>query len=400
MKKTFCLIYILLFLAGCGDTRPFLRKSAPEDLVQPGRPEDRPNHKNVLTFFALGDWGTGDETQKAVAAGLKQEIEELPSGRNTAPFVLGLGDNVYEVGLPEGWNNPVATRLLERTFGNIYSDIKYDGQKVVFHIVPGNHDHNDIAGGIDFAGDIIHQETTAERLYDNWKYYPIDPEKNTDTDDLENYQTLKDEDIYKLTIPQEIPIKTNGEISIIAIDTQVLLNLYESNNTDALQKHLNDLESFLQNDSKWKFIIGHHPIKSHGKHAGFRKAIWWVPPIILITIIDKLFYKPLQDLDNKHYKKFIEDLSAIMQKKPFTFYLSGHDHSLQLLEVGKKNFQIVAGSASKLSEVTHKSDTIFSHSANGFTRFDITDKELWIEFFEVNVENSEINSTGLLKISN
>ena len=157
MKKSVSLICFVLFLAGCSDTRPFIRKTTPDDLVQPGRPENRPNHRNVLTFFALGDWGTGGETQKAVAAGLKQEIAELPSGRNTAPFVLGLGDNVYEVGLPEGWNNPHATKLLERTFGNVYSDIKYDSQNVVFHIVPGNHDHNDIAGGIYFAGDIIHQ---------------------------------------------------------------------------------------------------------------------------------------------------------------------------------------------------------------------------------------------------
>ena len=400
MKNIFCLISILPFLAGCVDTRPFLRKPAPKDLVQSGRREDRPNHKNVLTFFALGDWGTGDETQKAVAAGLKHEIEKLPSGRNSAPFVLGLGDNVYEVGLPKGWNNPKATKLLEQTFGSAFSDIKYDGQNVVFHIVPGNHDHNDIAGGSDFAGDIIHQETTAERLYPNWEYYPIDPEKNTDTDDLKNYQALKNEDIYKLTIPQQIPIESSGEISIIAIDTQVLLNLYENNKTEVLQKHLTGLESFLQNDSKWNFIIGHHPIKTHGWHGGFRKAIWWVPPIILITIIDKLFFKPLQDLDNEHYKKLIEDLSTIIKKKPFTFYLSGHEHSLQLLEVGKKNFQLVSGSVAKLSEVTHKSDTVFSHSANGFARFDITDKELWIEFFEVNGENSEISSTGLLKISN
>ena len=89
-----------------------------------------------------------------------------------------------------------------------------------------------------------------------------------------------------------------------------------------------------------------------------------------------------------------------MKKYPGSFYLAGHEHNLQFLEVGKNNFQIVSGSAAKLSGVTHKSDTIFSHSAYGFARFDITDEELWIEFFEVNVENEEMNSTALFKVSN
>jgi len=217
---------------------------------------------------------------------------------------------------------------------------------------------------------------------------------------LENYQALKKEDIGKLTIPQKIPIESAGKISVIAIDTQVMLNLYENSKTEVLQKHLNELESLLQNDSKWKFLIGHHPIKSHGKHGGFRKAIWWVPPIILYTIVDILFIKRLQDIDNRYYKKLTKDLSTIMKKYPRAFYLAGHEHSLQFLEVGKHNFQIVSGSAAKLSGVSHKSDTIFSHSAYGFARFDITDEELWIEFFDVNVENNQSDSTGLLKISN
>ncbi len=372
----------------------------PEDLLQPGRLEDRPNHENVLTFYALGDWGTGKDKQKSVAQALQKNIEQIPPGRKVAPFVLGLGDNVYEKGLAEGWNNPTAIRQLEETFGTKYADVKYGGKNVTFHIVPGNHDHNGIAGGKEGFGDIIHQETTAEGMYDYWEYYPIDPEKNSDTDDLTNYQALKDHDLDKLTIPQKLPIEADGKVSIIAIDTQVLLNLYQKSKKEDLQKHLNQLKSLLQNNSKWKFIIGHHPIKTHGTHGGFRKAIFWVPPIILYTIIDKLFIKPIQDLDNSHYKKLIEDLGNIIKKYPRAFYLAGHEHSLELLEIDKKNFQLVSGSAAKLSGVGHKSDTIFSHAANGFTRFDVTDEELWIEFFEVDVENRALNSTALLKISN
>lgn len=400
MKKIISLIYILLLLAGCSDTRPFIRKMTTDDLLQPGRPEDRPNHENVLTFFALGDWGTGKKEQKAVAEALRKNVEQIPPGRKVAPFALGLGDNIYERGLAEGWDNPAAIRQLEKTFGEKYSDIKYENKNISFHIVPGNHDHNGVAGGKGGFGDILNQETTAERLYDYWEYYPIDPDKNSDTDDLKNYQTLLNEDIHKLTIPQKLPIAAEEKISIIAIDTQVLLNIYQKDKKEDLQKHLNLLESLLQNDSKWKFIIGHHPLRTHGTHGGFRTAIWWIPPIILYTIVDKLFIKPIQDLDNSHYKKLIEDLGTILKKYPRTFYLAGHEHSLELLEIGKNNFQLVSGSAAKLSGVTHKADTIFSHSAYGFARFDLTNEELWIEFFEVDVQNAQMNSTSLLTLSN
>jgi len=114
--KSVSLICLLLFLAGCSDTRPFIRKAAPDDMVQPGRPEDRPNNQNVLTFFALGDWGTGKGEQKAVAAALGKNVGQIPPGRKVAPFVLGLGDNVYEKGLLEGWDNPGALSLLDQTF--------------------------------------------------------------------------------------------------------------------------------------------------------------------------------------------------------------------------------------------------------------------------------------------
>lgn len=399
MLKILRIVSLLLFLSSCSDIKPFLKETGAEDYVQLGNPQERPNHENVLTFYALGDWGTGKENQKAVAQALKENVNGIPSGRKIAPFVLGLGDNIYEHGLPEGWGNPEAVKLLEKTFGSIYNDIKYDDENLTFHIVPGNHDYDQIAGGRKGFGDIIHQETTAEKLYPYWKYYPIDPARNSDTEDSTNYQALKDQDIFSLTVPENIPIETDGKISITAIDTQVLLDLYQKNDQENLQKHFRKLESLLMEDAKWKFIIGHHPVQSHGKHGGFRTAFWWMPPIFLGTFVDILFVKPLQELDNASNRRFQHDLMNIMKKYRVHFYLAGHDHNLQFLKVGQKNFQIISGSAAKLSPVTHRKDTLFSQSAHGFVRFDLADNALWIEFFEVDVKNRTFNSTALYKIS-
>ncbi len=72
-----------------------------------------------------------------------------------------------------------------------------------------------------------------------------------------------------------------------------------------------------------------------------------------------------------------------MKKKHIQIYLAGHDHSLQLIDIDNSHLQIISGSAGKLSGTSHKADTYFSHSAYGFVRFDVTDFQFWIEFFDV-----------------
>ncbi|HEX9652337.1 MAG TPA: metallophosphoesterase [bacterium] len=374
-----------------------MRKLSDHDFVRPGDPAQRPNHSEVLTFYVLGDWGTGNENQRAVALALKKNVAELPSDRTQAPFVLELGDNVYEVGLKEGWNEPLTTTLLHQTFGEIYSQVKYNGRELRYHIIPGNHDHAGRTGGKYGWGDIIHQETTAEALYPNWRYYPIDPSLNSDNNDSTNYVQLKEAEIFALTIPERVPAARESLLGVYAIDTQVILEIYQKKDNDLLQKHWQTLEALLSEDKRWKIVMGHHPVKSHGKHAGFRTAIWWIPPITLFTVVDKLFYKRLQDLDNPSYRRFRKDLIALMKKHDVPFYFSGHEHNLQFLEIDSEHFQIISGSAGKLSAVTHKDDTLFSHSAFGFARCDVTEDELWIEFFEAVADG--YRSNALYKIT-
>jgi hypothetical protein len=397
IRFKFCWALALILLISCSDTQPFLRKLSDRDLVQPGDPAQRPNHSEVATFYVLGDWGTGDDNQRTVAHALKKNVAELPAERTHPPFVLELGDNIYEVGLKAGWNHFLTTQLLHDTFGEIYSEVKYNGRELIYHLVPGNHDHAGRAGGKHGWGDVIHQETTAEALYPNWRYYPVDPAKNSDANDSTNYAQLKEENILALTIPEKVQTPAQNLVKILALDTQVMLEIYQKNDAELLQKHWQTLESLLRGNAEWKIIIGHHPVKSHGKHGGFRTAIWWVPPLTLFTIVDKLFIKRLQDLDNPNYQRFRKDLIALMKKHGVAFYLAGHEHNLQFLEIDNAHFQIISGSAGKLSPVTHKDDTIFSHAAFGFARFDVTEDEFWIEFFEALPEG--YRSNALYKIT-
>ncbi|MFQ5823285.1 MAG: metallophosphoesterase [bacterium] len=413
-KKIKILILSIMLLQACSDTKPFIRK------ILQGDPNQRPNNPEVITFYALGDWGTGNKHQEAVAEALRENVSKIPKGRKISPLVLGLGDNIYSKGLPEGWNNPKVHQLLEKTFGQIYKDVQYEGRELVYYMIPGNHDHGGKPGGKNGWGDVIQQETMAEKLYEPyWRYYPIDPAKNADTNDSTDYHTLKEQDIFSLTLPEQININESKTIAIVAIDTQVLLKLYSQKDFKMVRRHWERLESLLEEEVDLKIVIGHHPLKSHGRHGGFRPLVewtwsgttgfikpWWIRPLTFIwlpflsTSIDKLFLKLNQDLDNSAYKHFQHDLIQLMNLYNVKIYLSGHEHSLQFLMIDNNHFQIISGSAGKLSPVTHKNDTLFSHTSPGFVRFDITTNEIWVEFFQVDIKSSSYQSSALFKINN
>lgn len=395
LKNSIWLLLVCSILANCSDTKPFMREGVN---MKFGVLNERPTDETVLTFYALGDWGTGKANQKAVAAELEKNVKSLPANKTVAPFAVELGDNIYEDGLHAGWGNPLVEERLHKNFGGVYDEVKYDGENIDFHIIPGNHDYAGIATNEEISiGDIVHQETTAEKLYPNWKYYPIDPEKNSDTNDAENYQQLKEADIFELTTPEKIP--DTGPVDIFALDTQVLLDLYNGKNKSGLKLHWQKLQNLVTNSTApWKVLIGHHPLKTHGTHGGYRSAFWYIPPMIIGLAIDKLFLRRLQDTDHGAYKAFQKDLTKFMKKNAVQFYLSGHEHNLQLLGIGDNAFQVVSGSAGKLTPLTHKSDTFFSLQKHGFVRFDVTEEELWMEFLAVEPETGTHHSAGLFRL--
>lgn len=395
LKNSIWILLACSIFTNCSDTKPFLREGVN---VKFGVPNEKPTGETVLTFYALGDWGTGNANQKAVAVELGKNVKSLPANKTVPPFVVELGDNIYENGLHTGWGNPLVEDRLDRNFGEVYDEVKYEGKNIDFHIIPGNHDYAGKATNAEITiGDVMHQETTAEKLYPNWKYYPIDPDKNSDTNDEENYLQLQEADIFKITTPEKIP--NTGLVDIFALDTQVLLDLYDKKNKAGLTLHWQKLQELLENSAApWKIIIGHHPIKTHGRHGGYRSAIWYVPPIIIALAINKLFVQRLQDTGHRAYKAFRKDLTKFIKRNNVQFYLSGHEHNLQLLGIGDNAFQVISGSAGKLTPLTHKNDTFFSLQKYGFVRFDVTEKELWMDFLAVEPETGTHHSVGLFKL--
>ena len=81
-------------------------------------------NRNQVAFAVIGDTGTGDEAQLAVARQMVSRREKSPF-----EFVLMLGDNIYETG---------DSKYIKPRFEEPYKDLLAAGVK--FYAVLGNHD--------------------------------------------------------------------------------------------------------------------------------------------------------------------------------------------------------------------------------------------------------------------
>ena len=366
----------------------------------------------TVTFYALGDWGTASTHQKVVAQILRRDLQQLKN-THSIPFVLGLGDNVYPDGLPDkNFNDAQVSHMLNERFGQAYHNTKYAKQSVAFHVVPGNHDYHQTNGR-------LHEETTAEYLFDGkndspvFKSYPIHHGEIADSNDQEEHQALKKKNLQDIALPQSV-VDTE-QLLVIALDTPLYLKLYAQGKTAVIQQHWSYLRNKLQQSpAKWKLLFGHHPLKSHGSHGGFRSVREWtwtgtrdVIPYFLrpftflwltsLSVVSdysvhKIFpYK--QDLNHPSYSSFAQDLHKIIHEYNIDFYVAGHDHNLQFIDLEKNSFQIISGSAGKLNSVSHGKDTIFAQEIPGFVRFDLQNTKMFVNFFAVDIENTTAKVT-------
>jgi len=154
-------------------------------------------------------------------------------------------------------------------------------------------------------------------------------------------------------------------------------------------------------------IAAHHPLESHGIHGRYLAAdVHLFPfadredsPRIPLPVIGTLyaagraFLSPVrQDLSHPTYRAMrrrLSDEALGSQRRPGSapvFYVAGHDHSIQILDGGSTaTLTIVsgAGSASKVSRVSHGDATRFANDRAGFVEMDLlSGGDVWLGVFE------------------
>jgi 3',5'-cyclic AMP phosphodiesterase CpdA len=115
-------------------------------LLAPAAGQDGNNFKSKITFAVMGDTGTGDEAQLAVAQQMIKQRAKTPF-----EFVIMLGDNIYEKG---------EEKYIKSHFEEPYKDLLAAG--VRFYASLGNHD---IIRGVEFQTNYPNFNMGGRRYY-------------------------------------------------------------------------------------------------------------------------------------------------------------------------------------------------------------------------------------------
>lgn len=339
------IICVALLLSSCATYAPQYKV---ENFTQ-----TLPNTAIEKTFYLVGD--AGNAKMKESTEGLSILKKVLDTAKTKDDYLIFLGDNIYQKGMPEK-DSPKRALGEHRIDAQIEATKGFDGD-VIF--IPGNHDW--YANGVEGLG---RQERYVTKKMNTKKAFL--PAKGCPIESVE----------------------ISDKVHLVILDTQWYLANWDKNPTindnceiKTREKFFLEIEGELKKHSKKTILIAmHHPMFTNGIHGGkysFNKHIFPLKNKIPLPILGSLVAHirsqggiSRQDLSNVHYNKLMRRLSTMTRDLDRVVFLSGHEHSLQYIDnEGLK--QIVSGSGSKVSPVSLGKDGLFAYPGQGFAILDV-----------------------------
>ena len=370
----FLILTLVAFLAlpACTTTQPFVDE----------RYDDWETHVPASTvayqIFLIGDAGdtAPDEPNPALQL-LKNQLSQ--TGEDAA--VIFLGNNVYPAGLPDSTNLAARIEAEGRLLEQLKTVEDFPGR---IFFIPGHRDwNNSEPGGLQAL-------TRQERFVEAY---------------LDRGNTFRPDEGF----PGPDRVKLTDDIRLIILDTAWWLYEHEKSYGDTGDYDLEEDANFLvQLDDIIKksrgdnvIVVGHHPLVSNGRYAGFLPASDHLFPlrnihpalVVPLPIVGSLY--PLsvrylggdrQDLGNSRYQALRESLLPIFYQHQNLIYATGHENALQYFEDHTfedfPQFFIGSGSGSRSAPVSRGRDAYFSYGGQGFSVLNYyEDGSIWMEMW-------------------
>ncbi len=167
--------------------------------------------------------------------------------------------------------------------------------------------------------------------------------------------------------PGPAVIKVSPNLRLMGINTQWFNHPYDipkGSNANCLcdtkERFYTQLENELNYARSSNFImLGHYPIYSYGKYAGYYPlGQYFNPPIYALfrNSYRQNVGRPI-DLSNKRFKEFSKVMSKIIKSRGNIIYAGGHERSIQVLKQAS-NYYINSGSIAKSDFVASFGDKI------------------------------------------
>ncbi|MFH8404096.1 metallophosphoesterase [Streptomyces sp. NPDC018019] len=264
-----------------------------------------PGPSGEYAVLVTGDAGTGKAEQYAVTAAAKEVCRAEHIG-----LAVGLGDNLYENG-PESDDDAEFEEKFERP---------NTGIDVPWLMVLGNHDCSGLvpgSGGDPARGDReVAYAATSRRWYMPGRYYNVALPAGAQGDPLVEFFALDTNPVASYVVQLDPHYRWNGPY---------------------MREQRRWLDAALRaSRARWKVVLGHHPYLNNGKHGsagsydGFTTGHY---------------------TSGVHLRELYEEVVCGRAD----VIMSGHDHTLQILEPTDRTRgtrQLVCGAASKTGDGT------------------------------------------------
>ena len=345
---------VQLTIAGCSHTKPYYHPDIPDSARHARKTEGTLQYRLLL----LGDGGLPKPDEPVLKTLSEWAVKDAAS-----TSIVFLGDNMYPEGMTERKKHEASDRLTPQL-----AVIKTTGAHGLF--IPGNHDW---------------AKGKAEG------YSAVRAQKEFINNALAGESNFLPSGGSPGPVALELP-KTNPVVRLIVLDTQWWLHQHEKPKK-APEKVIEELVALLDTELP-VIVVGHHPLESYGSHGGFfdwkahlfparfMKKWLWIP----IPIIGSVYpysrwhlYRSDQDMNGARNKNMVAQLNRAFatrklppQGPPLLIYVSGHEHSLQVLKGEVTDYLLVSGSAAsrKVTEVMSGDNTLFAHQHSGFMAID------------------------------
>ncbi len=273
------------------------------------------------SVFLIGDAGLRGAKDEVLAA-LRKEVANASAalGRGHVAVIF-LGDNIYDKGLPDENGTPAFKSAFARLEAQVKSANVNPGVKVYF--VPGNHDW-DYQGNRGLAR-IRRQTLELRKLGRNIEMLPGNG------------------------CPGPAVRTAGHRLQILFLDTQWWLHAFarpkatdcapgtEREVTAAIEKALSPAGGRLS------IVVAHHPLISGGPHGNDRRP-----------------YTNAQDQDHDRNLYMRRAITRALEKTPPLAWVSGHEHTLEVLRGGGASYLLVSGAGN-----FGHTDTTFPDPARG-----------------------------------
>jgi Omp85 superfamily domain/Calcineurin-like phosphoesterase len=318
-------------------------------------------------IILIGDAGEKNTIQQSIIAhALQHTIDQ----KTTALF---LGDNVYPKGVELSGEKKEATLAI---FRSQFEALRQKNVPVYF--ISGNHDW-------DKSGPLGFQKIMAANTF---------------------IESLKDSLLQILPSgacpgPTEMPI--NDKVVLVAIDSEWWLFPFNNHidKTECICKTKRDVLGRLsdiveRNRDKIIVFATHHPFYTYGPHGGYftlkqhlfplteLKPNLYIPLPGLGSLYPLLrnVFPPPEDTKNVLYRDMKKTIEGILKTHPNVIHVSGHEHTLQLIQ--GEVLQIVSGAGSRNTPVKKAKNSLFAEAKSGYVIADImADNSINLEFFSI-----------------